>query len=133
MSEKAHQKAQQNLYKSPSQSPLKKKHQGLVRQVVIGENELNDNDTIVSVLENSIQISNIEQDVYQKHGTVAKSIGNPASLRNRQDQLHESEKKLLFASSNEKACDTWVCVINYLRLIQKQQELKTVENVRMFD
>ena len=38
------------------------------------------------------------------------------SLTNRQTLLQDSENRLLFMTTNENMCDTWICLINYLRL-----------------
>jgi len=36
----------------------------------------------------------------------------------------ESEKRLLFVTSNENLCDTWVCLLNYVRLSQAMDTRK---------
>ncbi|CDW88428.1 UNKNOWN [Stylonychia lemnae] len=49
------------------------------------------------------------------------------SLTNRQSLMTESEKRLLFVTSNENLCDTWVCLLNYVRLSQARDARRIME------
>eukprot|EP00347_Sterkiella_histriomuscorum_P003251 403365012 len=54
-------------------------------------------------------------------GAVSKSINNTASLTNRQMNMQESENRLIFVTQNENICDTWICLLNYLRITSQSK------------
>lgn len=67
-----------------------------------------------------------QQDISLKIQTHVKSLMNKNTWTNREQESRDSERRLLFATNNEKLADTWVCLITYLTLLERQREWDVV-------
>jgi hypothetical protein len=87
---------------------------------LISEKDLG-NSHLVEQIEESLLTPAVQQDITVKSNAKNKSIKTKVSLSHRQNEKQAADLRLLFVSHDEELCDTWVCILNYLRLSLEQQ------------